>query len=143
MGARLRVFLTQEEERTLWELRRATTISQRVKDRAEAVRLSHQGWYVEQIATHLHSTAKTVRKTLNAWKTKGLGGLSEGSGRGRQRRWTEADIEYLEDCLRIDPRTYNSVQLAEKLCRERQVDLSPEYLRQILKKRGLFGSGRE
>ncbi|EGJ30542.1 MULTISPECIES: hypothetical protein [Moorena] len=32
MGARLRVFLTQEEERTLWELRRATTVSQRVKD---------------------------------------------------------------------------------------------------------------
>ncbi|NEO76256.1 hypothetical protein [Moorena sp. SIO4G3] len=51
MGARLRVFLTQEEERTLWELRRATTVGQRVKDwpmatlrdRAEAVRLSHQG----------------------------------------------------------------------------------------------------
>ena len=65
MGARLRVFLNREEERTLWELRSSTTVSQRVKNRAEAIRLSHQGWYVEQIATHLHSKAKTVRKTLN------------------------------------------------------------------------------
>jgi len=35
MGARLRVFLTTEEERTLFELRRATAVPQRVKDRAE------------------------------------------------------------------------------------------------------------
>ncbi|WP_293112597.1 IS630 family transposase [Moorena sp. SIO4G3] len=90
------------------------------------------------MATHLHSTAKTVRKTLNAWKTKGLGGLWEASGRGRQRRWSETDIEYLEDCLRIDPRSYNSVQLAEKLSRERQVDLSPEYLRDFPQKKGVI-----
>lgn len=38
MGARVRVFLNQEEERTLWELRSSTTVTQRVKDRAEAVR---------------------------------------------------------------------------------------------------------
>lgn len=136
MGARVRVFLNQEEERTLWELRSSTTLTQRVKDRAEAVRLSHQGWYVEQIATHLHCQAKTVRKTLNTWKTKGLGGLWERSGRGRKRSWNSEDIEYLEHCLREDPRTYNSSQLAEKLRQERQVNLSPEYLRQLLKKRG-------
>ncbi len=136
MGARLRVFLNREEERTLWEMRKATTVSQRVKDRAEAVRLSHQGWYVEQIAEHLHQTVKTVRKTLKTWIDKGLGGLWEAQGRGRKKTWNEEDIEYLENCLRNDPRTYNSQQLAEKLRRQRQVNLSPEYLRQILKKGG-------
>lgn len=45
MGARLRVFLTAEQERTLFELRTATTVPQRVKDRAEVLRLSSQGWY--------------------------------------------------------------------------------------------------
>ena len=42
MGARLRIILNAEEERTLQELRLATTVSQRVKDRAEVIRLSHQ-----------------------------------------------------------------------------------------------------
>ena len=43
MGMRLRVFLTSEEDRTLRELRRATTIPQRVKDRADVVRMSARG----------------------------------------------------------------------------------------------------
>ena len=35
MGARLRIFLTPEKDRTLFELRTATTVAQRIKDRAE------------------------------------------------------------------------------------------------------------
>ncbi|MEG5099778.1 IS630 family transposase, partial [Microcoleus sp. AT13-A5] len=35
MGARLRVFLNEEEDRTLFELRTATTVPQKVKDRAQ------------------------------------------------------------------------------------------------------------
>jgi hypothetical protein len=38
MGARIRVLLNPEEDRTLFELRTATTVPQRVKDRAEALR---------------------------------------------------------------------------------------------------------
>lgn len=51
MGARLRVFLTAEQDRTLYELRTATTVPQRVKDRASVLRLSSQGWYVEGCPT--------------------------------------------------------------------------------------------
>ncbi len=131
----MRVFLTPAEERTLWELRKATTVIQRVKDRAEAVRLSHQGWYVEKIATHLHWHISTVRTTLKRWQDRGLGGLWDAPGRGKERTWQEEDIVYLETCLREEGRTYNSAQLAEKLKRERGVSLSPDHLRQILKKR--------
>jgi hypothetical protein len=45
MGARIRVLLNPEEDRTLFELRTATTVTQRIKDRAEALRLSAHGWY--------------------------------------------------------------------------------------------------
>jgi len=45
MGARIRVLLNPEEDRTLFELRTATTVPQRVKDRAEALRLSAHGLY--------------------------------------------------------------------------------------------------
>lgn len=61
MGARLRVFLSPAEERTLLELRRATTVPQRVKDRAEVVRLNHQGMYVEKIATFFHWKERNVK----------------------------------------------------------------------------------
>ena len=136
MGARLRAYLTSEEDRTLFELRTATTVPQRVKDRAEVLRLSHRGWYVEQIADFFSWRLQTVRETLHRWREKGLGGLWETPGRGKQRRWSEADLEYLERILAEEPRTYNSKQLAQKLWDERQVKLSPVHLRELLKKRG-------
>jgi hypothetical protein len=73
MGARIRVLLTSEENRTLFELRCATTVPQRIKDRAEALRLSAHGWYVEKITSYLNWTAQTVRETIHRWNTKGLG----------------------------------------------------------------------
>jgi transposase len=140
MGARLRVFLPPGEEQNLWELRRSPDVPQRVKDRAEAVRLSHLGWYVEAIAKHLHCHVSTVRNALNRWLERGLEGLWESPGRGRKPRWTEEDMVYLETLLREDPRSYTCDELAEKLEQDRGVKLSGDQLRRILKKRGSFGS---
>lgn len=140
MGARLRIFLKPEEDRTLFEMRRATTVPQRVKDRAEVLRLNAQGWYVEKIAHYFNWHPQTVRETIHRWETKGLGGLWEESGRGDKARWQADDIEYLERCLRQENRTYNSQQLAQKLVQERQVKLSPDHLRRVLKKRGYSGN---
>jgi transposase len=136
MGARLRVYLTAEENRTLLELRKLTALPQRVRDRVEVVRLSHQGAYVENIAEFLDWNIQTVRDTLHRWQQGGLEGLWDASGRGKQPRWQSADLDYLEACLREEAQSYNSVQLARKLWDERQVHLSPGHLRELLKKRG-------
>jgi transposase len=143
MGARLRVFLTPTEETTLKQMRHANNLCQRVKERAEAICLSHHGWYVEKIAVYLNCSVKTVRKTLNKWQKEGLGGLYERGDRGRKRTWTQSDLEYLEESLRQEQRRYNSKQLAEKLERIRGVRLSGDHLRQLLKKRGSFGSEQD
>lgn len=136
MGARLRVFLNAAEERTLFELRTASTVPQRVKDRAEVVRLSYQGMYVEKIAAFINSNERTVRETLHRWQEGGLGGLWDAPHPGAQRRWQPEDIEYLEACLREEQHTYNSQQLSQKLEKERNVKLSADHLRAVLKKRG-------
>ena len=136
MGMRLRVFLTPEEDRTLRELRRASTLPQRVKDRADVVRMNARGDYVETIATYFNWHVETVRNTLKRWQTGGLGGLWEASGRGRPRGWQETDMAYLESVLRTDEQTYTAAQLAEKLDHERQIRLSPGHLREVLEKRG-------
>ena len=137
MGARLRIFLTPEEDRTLFELRTAQGIPQRTKDRAEALRLNAHGWYVEKIAAYLNWDKQTVLQIIHRWNTKGLAGLWEAPGRGAKRRWQEADIAYLEQCLHQEPCTYNSQQLAKKLESERQIHLSPDRIRRVLKKRGV------
>lgn len=136
MGMRLRVFLAPEEDRTLRELRRATTVPQRVKDRADVVRMSARGDYVETIAAYFDWHVETVRNTLKRWQTGGLGGLWEAPGRGQPRRWQADDIAYLEQVLREDERTYTAAQLAEKLAQDRQIRLSPGHLREVLEKRG-------
>lgn len=141
MGARLRIFLSSEEDRTLFELRTAKTVPQRVKDRAAVIRLNAQGWYVEKIAVHFNWNVRTVRETLHRWRDQGLGGLWDAPRQGGQPRWRNEDIEYLEVCLRDDQRTYNSKQLAQKLADERQITLSADHLRRVLKKRGSFGNG--
>jgi len=136
MGARLRIFLSKEEDRTLLELRTAKTVPQRVQDRASMLRLNNAGWYTEDIAVHFDCHRQTVREAINRWKRLGLGGLWETKGRGGKRRYSETDLEYLEQSLENEQRTYNSKQLAQKLATERQVQLSPAHLRRVLKKRG-------
>jgi transposase len=106
------------------------------------VRMNARGDYVETIAAFFDWHVETVRKTLQRWQTGGLGGLWEAPGRGKPRRWQEPDMAYLEEVLREDERTYTSPQLAAQLAQVRHVHLSPDYLRQVLKKRGYFGSGR-
>ena len=139
MGARLRVFITRKQDKTLSNLR-VVDVPQKVKDRAEVVRLNAHGWYVEKIAAHFNWSPQTVREVLHKWQKLGLEGLWDKIGRGGKTKYQEEDIVFLEECLKKEPRTYNSLQLAQKLKSDRQIELSPDRLRRILKKRGSFGS---
>ncbi len=136
MGCRLRIFLTDEEKLTLEELRKAKDVPQRTKDRAQVLLLNARGLKNEQIAQGLNWAISTVRQTLHRWEKMGLGGLWDAPGRGGKPRYSEDDLEYLENCLFQEPQTYSSQQLAKKLASERQVYLSADRLRRVLKERG-------
>ena len=135
MPAPIRIVLTKEEDRTLLELRIANKVPQRTRDRAHMLRLNAQGWNAPAIAEIFGCHEHTVRATIRRWQAGGLGGLWEALGRGAKRKWQETDLQYLEQCLELDGRTYNSIQLAQKLSQERQVKLSPDRLRHLLQKR--------
>jgi transposase len=143
MGARLRVFLTRKQDEMLLKLGTVDDVPQKVKDRAEVVRLNAHGWYVEKIANHFNWTPQTIREVLHKWQKLRLDGLWELPGRGGKTKYTEQDIVYLEECLKQEPRTYNSPQLAEKLNSERQIEMTPDRLGRVLKKRGSFGNEPE
>jgi transposase len=143
MPAPLRILLTPEEDRTLSELREAQKLPQRIRDRAHMLRLNALGWNVPEIAEIFECHQHTVRATLRRWEERGLGGLWEAPGRGTKPKWQEEDLQYLTDCLESDQRTYNSQQLAEKLLKEREVDLSGDRIRRLLKKKIIAGNERE
>lgn len=117
MGARLRVFLTSEQDQNLKNFRTAD-VPKKVKERAEVVRLNAHGWYVEKIAAHFNWTTQTVRNVLHKWQKLGLEGLWDNPGRGVKPKLKEDDIIFLEECLKNEPRTYNSQQLTQKLERD-------------------------
>jgi transposase len=139
MGMRLRVFLNAEEARTLKELRQSTTVPQRVKDRADVIRMNARGDYIETIATYFDWHVETIRSVVKRWQKHGLGGLWDAPKPGVKRRWQPEDMAYIESLLE-EERTYNSAQLAQKLEAERAVKLSPAHLRRVLKKRGFAGN---
>jgi transposase len=134
MPAPLRITLTEADDNMLSELRVATTVPQRTRDRAHMLRLNSQGWNVPVIAKMFECHEHTVRATIRRWQTSGLSGLWEAPGRGAKRRWIDADLEYIETLLKEETRTYNSVQLSRILKEKRSVNLSSERLREILKK---------
>ncbi len=87
----------------------------KLKTPAEVIRLNAHGWYVEKIAAHFNWTSQTVREILHKWQKLGLEGLWDNPGRGGKPKWKEEDIVFLEECLKKEPRTYNSRQLTLKL----------------------------
>lgn len=131
----LRVFLTINEEKNLFELSRAEKIPPRTRDRASALRLSSLGWKVEKIATYLKWSKQTVRMTINRWKKLGLIGLWDAPKSGRKRKWRREDLVEIESVLDKDQRTYNSRQLCQLLNQEKKISLSERHLRRILKKK--------
>jgi hypothetical protein len=134
----LRVFLTSEQERTLFELSKVASVPQRTRDRASALRLSAMGWKVEKIALYLKWAPSTVRSTIHRWKKLGLIGLWDAPRKGRQRKWQPENIEEITKKLDKEQRTYNSRQLLEMLATLNGVHISERQLRRILKKKLLM-----
>lgn len=135
MPGSLRIRLTQEEKQQLYLLSNQAQTPRRTKTRIEILKLSDRGWKVEQIALELTCSPATVRRTIARWINQDKEGLFDAPRRGRTRKWQKEDLEFLEKCLELEPRTYNSRQLSELLKQERQVELSAERVRKILKKK--------
>ena len=137
MPAALKTTLTPEQSATLCELRITSSVNHRVRDRAHMVLLNADDWKVASIAEMFKCHEHTVRAALKRWQKGGLYGLWEKGGRGQKPTWQPADLDYLEQCLEEEERTYNSRQLATKLAAERGVHLSPDRIRKLLKKKEL------
>ena len=62
--------------------------SARLVERARMVWLSSQGWWVPEIADHLHLNAETVRHWVKRFNEQGLAGLKDRPRSGRPATYT-------------------------------------------------------
>lgn len=143
MPAPLRVKLSLEQDKQLLRISQNEKTPRRTKERAEAIRLSNHGWTVVKIAEYFEWHPQTVRELIKRWREQGEKGLYDQAKTGRPKKWQEEDIEHLEKCLEQDKRVYNSQQLAEKLWQERNISLSSDRVRKLLKKRVGYGNEPE
>lgn len=135
MPVYLIIKLTEEEKEELLKLKKDALTPNRTRTRIETLILSDRGLSVQQIATVINQNETTIRRTIKRWIDQEKDGLFDQPRKGRPRNWEEEDIEYLENCLLQEERTYNSQQLSEKLKKERKRELSPQRIRKILKKK--------
>ncbi|MEO1388699.1 MAG: helix-turn-helix domain-containing protein [Cyanobacteria bacterium J06634_6] len=140
MPSPLRAILDPTSTATLSDLRIADSVPYRVRDRAHMMLMSAKGWNAPALAKAFNCHEHTVCTTIKQWNAFGLYGLWDKDGRGRKRKWQPADLAYLIECLNPEERTYNSEQLAVKLWEERQVKLSADRIRRLLKKRTIAGN---
>ena len=89
MSAATYTVLTEQEDRTLLELRLAQTVPQRTRDRAPMIRLNAQHWSVSQIAK-IFECHRAYGATLRRWELHGLGGLWKVLGSGAKPKGQEA-----------------------------------------------------
>ncbi|MEM9818250.1 MAG: helix-turn-helix domain-containing protein [Cyanobacteria bacterium P01_D01_bin.6] len=131
----LRVHLNDEEDRTLQELRAASDVPQRTKERAEALRLSHRGWTPHQIAEYLGWQVATARKAIHRWQQNGLYGLWDSPRSGRPPQCSAALMTELTHHLSSQEGTINSRHLVEYLAEMHNIHLTRSHLRRLLKKK--------
>lgn len=140
MPAPLRAVVSATDHAMLSDLRIADSVPYRVRDRAHMMLMSADGWNAPALADAFDCHEHTVRTAIKRWNESGLYGLWDKEGRGSKAKWHPSDLDYLIDCLNEEERTYNSSQLAVKLWEERQVKLSADRIRRLLKKRTIVGN---
>ena len=106
--------------------------SKRVRTRAQAIRLSHLGFSIQEILLICQSTHKTVSSWLSRWEELGFDSLPEKPRSGRSRILTPEEeavsIEKVQECPTQSKRAF------EKILQETQKNFSFRTFKRVLKK---------
>lgn len=83
--------------------------SRRVRMRAFAILLSHEGYPIQQIASILKTRRQTVSCWIDAWEQEGLAGLYDEPRSGHPLILDEGDEEFIQSCIQEEPRSSKRV----------------------------------
>lgn len=132
--------LTESELKELKEIIRSHKKA-RVRVRAIMVRLSNEGQSVTQIAQTLGCSRQTVLNQIERYEQASVAGLEDKPRPGAP---AKADAEYikkLKEAVSSDPRklgyrfsNWSVERLQKHLCKQTQVQLTPNYLNELMLK---------
>ena len=123
--------LTTEEDARLREIEQDPLLKQKVRLRAQILRLSGRGEGVGSIAAYAGRSEASVLRDLDRWEQRGFEGLADGTAPGNPPRVTGEARAFLEEKL-AEERTWNASQLAEALEEGFGLAVTPEAIRQHL-----------
>jgi transposase len=126
-----RIELTDEEDEKLREVEQDPHLRNKVRLRAQVLRLSGRGSNMSQIASYTGRSPTSIARDLDRWGERGLEGLADGTAPGNPPRITEEVRRYMRGRL-TEGRTWNATQLAEVLEEEFSLVVTPEAVRQHL-----------
>ena len=72
-----------------------------------------------------------------------MAGLWELAGRGGKPKWKEEDIEFLTECLKNEPRTYNAGSISSEIRKRAFYQIKSRPIKTNTKKKGLYGNEPE
>jgi transposase len=131
MPSSRRIELTDEEDEKLREVEQDPHLRNKVRLRAQVLRLSGRGSNMAQIASYTGRSPTSIARDLDRWAERGLEGLADGCAPGNPPRITEEVREYMRGRL-TEQRTWNATQMAEALREEFSLVVTPEAVRQHL-----------
>lgn len=121
-----------------------TSDDARLRSRAHAVWLSHQGYTIDEIAKILGCHRNPVRGWFERYEAEGLQGLQD---RNREGRPAQAGPEFqkaLVQTVKTPPRnlgysfaSWSAGRLRDHMAKETAIRVSEGHLRQLLKKNGI------
>lgn len=126
-----RIELTDEEDEKLREVEQNPHLRNKVRLRAQVLRLSGRGSNMSQIASYTGRSPTSIARDLDRWGERGLEGLADGAAPGNPPLITERMRRYMEGRLG-EQRTWNATQLAHALGEEFSLVVTPEAVRQHL-----------
>jgi transposase len=110
-------------------------IAEKVKLRAEMVRLVAQGWPVAEVAIHFGRCVQTVHDALSRYETDGICGLPDKESPQKRGKFTPEIVDCIQELIEQD-RTWNCRQISEVIESKFGITISDDRIGAKLKELG-------
>jgi transposase len=108
----------------------------RIRNRAHAILLSHQGTSVVELVRIFQTNRTTIGLWLDRWEAEGLDGLADKPRPGSPPKLTEAEHARVLELLKQSP--HNPSGVLGTIKQEMDIEISRSTLKRIAKKAGLI-----
>lgn len=103
-----------------------------VRQRAQCVRLSHNGFTINQLVELFDVHLNTIYNWLNNWSDTGLLSLYNSKGQGRKMKLNAENEVFVRDSIKKNPKQVKKV--VAELKEERGVEVSERTVKRFLKR---------